>query len=367
VSRLRIVSALIAVTVIVSLTVVGLLVPHAAESVVVGIILPLEEETYSHSSEIESAIEMAIDELNEWGGIGETRIRLVLEEVEQDTENVTRAFEEIEAEHHPLMYITTGCGMLAILSPLAEANSVPLFGMASAIDATEGGDWVYRYFMSIQSEVHSIISLMTRLDVSSLGILYTSSPHGSSMNRSLSPEVAAAGWTVQSVGCPPSETDFSDEVDDLLTNEAIYVMTSCETLIGMLEAVQRSGFSGPVITATCGSSPDMRTMIPIDPVFMSAPSLYRPENLYALDFASDFEGAYNESLTHHGAISYDIIHLAHDLLKGRNATRADLGERLDHGFVFSGVMGTIRIEQGVRNFDVPVYPSIVSGGELAYL
>ncbi|MCU0859853.1 MAG: ABC transporter substrate-binding protein [Thermoplasmata archaeon] len=365
--RRPVAALLISSAVVLSLTAAALLASTPQEVAVVAAILPLEEEPYSHAKEIESAIMMAIDELNEWGGIGETRIKLVLEEVVQETSAVTAAFEQMEATHHPLFYVTMGCGMLSMLSPLAEATSAPLFGMASALGASEDSSWTYRYFISIPSEVYSIISLMGTLDASSIGILYTTSPHGCSVNESLSEEVAAAGWSVQSAGCPASETDYTDEVSSLLSNEAIYVMTSCELLVGMLEAVKDSGYSGHVISATCGSSPDMREMIPIDPVFMSAPSIYRPENVYALDFSIEFHERYNMSLTHHGGIAYDIVYLAHDILKGKNATRAELGASLDHGFVFSGVMGTIRIDQGVRNFDVPVYPAVVSGGELSYL
>lgn len=364
---MRVISSIVALALVTSLTAAVLLVPETEDTTVIALILPLEDERYSHADEIEMAAEMAAKELNKWGGIGESHIRVLPEVVEQNQTQVIAAFERIEEEYHPLVYVTMSCGMMSMLSPIAEAASAPLIGMASALDPTEDWSWTYRYFMSIPSEVHSIMSLMQALNAHSLGILYTTSPHGKSVNSTLSTELVAEGLTVQSVGCPSSEIDYTDEVDQLLSNDAIFVMTSCEYLVGMLEAVEDSGFDGQVISASCGSSPEMRKVLPIDPVFMSAPSIYRPENMYAIDFAKAFELEFNTSLTHHGAISYDIVRLVHDLLKGYNATRADLKEQLDSGFVFTGVMGILMTDAGTHDFDVPVYPAVVSGGELSYL
>jgi ABC-type branched-subunit amino acid transport system substrate-binding protein len=357
----------IAVAVIVSLALAVALAPSRDKTAVIAVILPVEEEPYSHTAEIEYAMSMAADELNRWGGIGDVKIKVVVEEVAVDSGLAVSLFEQMEDEYNPLLYITMNCGLLATLSPLAEASQVPLIGMASAPGVTEGYEWVYRYFTSAASEVHSVMSLMEELNIGSVGVLYTISPHGNGIHDLLEEEFTAAGGTIQSIGCPSNETDFSDEVASLSANEAIYAVTSCDTLIPMLDAVAQNGYSGHVITGSCGSSPKMRVLAPVDPVLVAAPSLYRPENVYALDFAAQFEHAYNTSLTLHGAIAYDIVNLVHGLLEGSDVTRENLGTKLGDGFIFSGVLGTMRTSPGVHDFDVPVYPAIVSGGELAYL
>ncbi len=364
---MRVISSVVALVLVASLTVAVLVAPRGEDEAVIALILPLEEEPYSHADKIVLAAEMAAEELDKWGGIGESSIRIVHEVVEQNAVLVTDVFQSIEDEYHPLAYVTMSCGMMTILSPLAEEASAPLIGMASALDTTQEWEWTFRYFMSISSEVHSIMSLMTAMDAHSLGIIYTTSPHGMSVNAALTAEMELEGLALQSVNCPSTETDYSDEVESLISNDAIFVMTSCEYLVGMLDAVKDSGYSGQVISASCGSSPGMRGILPIDPVFMSAPSVYRAENIYASDFAETFEEEFGEPLTHHGGISYDIVHIVHDILKGHNATRQDLVTNLDAGFIFTGVMGILTIDAGIHDFDVPVYPAVVSGGELSYL
>ncbi len=127
------------------------------------------------------------------GGIGDVKIKVVVEEVAVDPDLDASLFEAMEEQYNPLLYITMNCGLLATLSPLAEANQVPLIGMASAPGVTEGYEWVYRYFTSAASEVHSVMSLREELNIGSVGVLYTVSPHGNGINDLLEEEFTAAG------------------------------------------------------------------------------------------------------------------------------------------------------------------------------
>ena len=102
-------------------------------------------------------------------------------------------------------------------------------------------------------------------------------------------------------------------------------------------------------------------------MYVSAPILYKSENILAIEFTEKFSANFDIPFSHHAAVGYDIVYLVHDLLEGRDITREVLGERLATDFVFSGVMGSMRIESGVHDFVIPVYPAIVLEGELSYL
>jgi ABC-type branched-subunit amino acid transport system substrate-binding protein len=355
-----------AISIIAVLSSAVLLAP-SYDTVTIAVILPVDEGSFSHSEEIESAMTMAIDELNKWGGIGNVRIELAVEETLFESEAVSTLFERLERERSPVAYVTVSCGLLSALSPLAEAASVPLIGMASAPGLTEGFEWVYRYYTTVESEVDSTMRMLQPLDVSSLGILYTASSHGCGINELLVEEFSTVGGTVYSEGCGPEETDFTVAVANLSHAEAIYIVSSCNVIMEMLSAVHDSGYAGHVLMASNGASPDMTGLIDAEVVYVSAPAFYRLENMLASTFIERYESVHDAPLDHHGAIAYDLVYLVHALLEGCEVSREVLGYHLSKGFVFSGVVGNLRIDPGVHDFELPVYPAMVSEGELSYL
>ncbi len=358
--------AIAAVSIIAVLSSVVLITP-SPDTATIAVILPVDDGSFSHSAEIESAMTMAVDELNKWGGIGNVRIELAVEEAPLDPEALPTLFEKLEEERSPVAYVTVSCGLLSALSPLAEAASVPLIGMASAPGLTEGYEWAYRYYTTAESEVTSTMRTLQSLNVSSLGIIYTGSPHGCGINDLMVETFSAAGGTVDSERCALDETDFTTEVANLSHAEAIYIASSCSIIVDMMSTVHDSGFAGPVLTSSCGSSPGLYGMMDPEVVYVSAPAFYRLENPLASAFIERFESIHGAAPNHHGATAYDLVYLIHGLLEGHEASREVLGYHLDQGFVYSGVMGSLRIDPGVHDFQFPVYPAMVSEGELSYL
>lgn len=343
------------------------LMGETPESVKIGVIIPLEEGPTSHSDEVIHAVEMAMGELNAWGGIGDTRLEMVAVEVPANSESIVAAFEEMEAEHHPLVYITVSCSFLGTMAPLAEELAVPLIGLSSYPGATEGYQFTYRYNIPPEVEVGSAMSVLDYLDVDSVGILYSDSPHGCSVFEQFIDAFAEVGGTVQSQSCAADETDFSDEVANLTGLEAIFAVSTCTSLSTMFEAIQDSGYGGYVLGSSCASSTFMWTLDAADGVYVSAPLLYKQENIFASSFTEEFHQEYGISVTHHGAVVYDIVHLVHDLLEGREISRGSLESELSQGFIFTGVMGGFVIPPGGHDIAFNVYPARIVEGELLYL
>ncbi len=339
----------------------------SSETAVICVILPAEDSPLSHTPEIKSAMTMAVDELNHWGGIGNTEMELVIVETKVDPDAVASMFERLERDVRPLAYTTISCELLTLLAPLAEAAEAPLLGFASAPGLMEGYEWSYRYCVSSELEANSTIRILEMLEVGSLGVLYSSSPHGCGLNALLVEEFTAAGGTVKSQACDVDDTDFTDEIEALSDSEAIFAVARCGVMVAMLSALNESGYDGYMMASSCASSPRLREALPQGRVFVSSPILYKTENILAIEFTKKFTEEFAIPYSHHAAVSYDIVHLVHDLLEGHGLTRDILRQQLANDFVFSGVMGNLRIEAGTHDFLIPVYPSFVMEGELSYL
>ena len=339
----------------------------APKTALVGVIVPVDEGIVGHSEEVRDAVQMAMDELNAWGGIGNTRLRMVFEEVPGDSVSVTEAFEDMEAAHHPLFYITISCGFLGTLASLAEEVQAPLIGLSSYPGATEGFQYTYRYNIPPEVEVASAMSVMSDLNVTSVGLLYTQSPHGCTVHEAFSEAFTGIGGTVQDEPCALDETDFSAQIANLTGTEAIFAVSTCTSLAEMFVDIGASDYDGYVVSSSCGSSAFMWNLDAADGVYVSAPLLYKKENILARAFIEDFKQTYGLNVTHHGAVGYDIVHLVHGLLEGNEVTRASLELELSKGFMFTGVMGSLSIAGGEHDFDFSVYPARIVEGELLYL
>ena len=356
----------VSIVLVAGLSALALLTP-SSDTVAICVILPKEDALFSHSPEIEMAMTMAVEELNEWGGIGNTKIEVVIEEAEVEQEAVADLFERFEQDVRPIAYAAISCELLTMLSPLVEAAEVPLIGLASAPGLTEGYGWTFRYFISPEHESNATLRVLDSLDVDSLGILYSPSPHGCGVSGLLVEGFTASGGTVEQQACASDDTDFSDEIEAMIDMDAIFVVAHCPVMIAMFEALNESDYDGYLMASSCASSPRLREMIPQDGYYASAPILYKAENILAIEFTENFNENFAVPYSHHAAVGYDIVYLVHDLLEGHELTREVLDQQLEAGFVFSGVMGGMRVDAGSHDFPIPVYPVIVLEGELSYL
>ena len=363
--RRKLIAIAVGIVVIIAAVSSFVLLDQKKETVKIGVIVG-EPSTFSHAAEVNHALEMAAGDINKWGGVGSTEVELVTVVTSIDETQAVAAFHSIEDEHHPLFYITVGCELMSVVGPVADGIGVPLIGLGSAPGLTEGLDWVFRFYVSADEEASVAASMLADLEVESLGILHSVNPHGCGINDALVDEFLAFGKAVESEGFDLS-SDISERISNLSDNEAIYCVGSCGEIVEMMQEIRNSGYEGHLMVASCGSIPQMWGLPQMQGVYVSAPLIYRTENIYAQDFMEQFESTYEIPPTHHGAVVYDIMYLVRGLMEDLDLTRGALKEQLDNGFVFSGTVGILRIDSGDHDFDLAVFPATISEGGLRYL
>ncbi|MCJ2539810.1 MAG: ABC transporter substrate-binding protein, partial [Candidatus Thermoplasmatota archaeon] len=142
-SKLRLVSFI--VVAIVAMSVIA--VSHYGqeerlEPVKVGVVLPLTGPA-SFLVDIRDGMLLAVDEVNDDGGIDGRPLKLIVKDSESSPEAGLAAFERIEAKHKPAMYFSATSSVSNAIAPRAEELGVPLMGLVVSMTGfTEGREWV---------------------------------------------------------------------------------------------------------------------------------------------------------------------------------------------------------------------------------
>ncbi len=336
------------------------------EPVIIGVIVPLTG-VFSHMSEVRDTLQMAVDELNEHGGLNNRRIELVVADSESNASVAASEFERIESECHPLVYISVTSATTAAILPLAEEVGVPVIGVAVASTDLSGCEWFFRYYTTTAYEVDTAAEIVDMLGVTSLGVIYTTDAYGDNYAHAIEEHYNGTSVSVEFAPTQYDHEDFSDEIATLSDNEALFMVGPRTNLVTMLCQVNSSGYAGHVIAASGATAPSVTSLPEVEGTYMVSPLFYNPANIMADEFLERFHENFAYSPTHIAACGYDSMNLLWGLMIDHELTRDTVRTVMEEGFVFTGVMGNLKVQEGCHDIPFPLFPAVVSGGELWYL
>ena len=103
---------------------------HEEDPIKIGAIISLTGPA-SHLVDVRDSMELAVEEVNAWGGINGRKLDLIVEDSRSSPEAAKKAFDRIEALDHPLLYVSVTSVVSSALSPLAKKNRVVLVGLVA--------------------------------------------------------------------------------------------------------------------------------------------------------------------------------------------------------------------------------------------
>jgi len=363
-----------AATVVVVLVIVAVLLVAAWISsgvsrpeVTILIIVPLTGAS-SYLVDVDEAMSLVANKINRWGGLNGAKIRLIIEDCESDPEIAAQKFAEAEEKYNPIAVVTPTRGAAEQLASLAEESGVVLISVGfSTEELIEGMEWSFRYYPSSDSEVGSAMSILHKLNVSSLGMLYVNDPCVITTKAALAETFEDAGGFVEELMFAETCEAEIEDLSDVLDNEAIYVAALRCQFAAVFAELNNSGYEGHVLSSSEAAAPDLWGIPDAQGVYVNAPIIYNPRAAISSTFPTEFEEYYGRELTFSGAVGADVMMLIWGLLQDREVSRDMLRQQLNQGFVFSGILGVVESEEGSNSVEIPLYPAQIIGGELEYL
>jgi branched-chain amino acid transport system substrate-binding protein len=330
-------------------------------------ILPLSGSGSATAIEARDGALIAVDEINEFGGINGRPIELVVVDCETNAAVATEKFRTMEADSPPLFYMTALSSISATVAPLAEEAGAPLIAVVSTDSSlTNGKEWVFRYYSGTEQEVGVQLEFLSQFGVKRLGILASNDSFGISTSVALKREFEAVGGTAQVERFATSETDFALEIQNVSANEAVYCVAALVQLKQVLVQLNQSAYQGPILTSAGAAAPYILSTPEADGVYLAAPAIYSFANYEAVSFDGKFEERYGRPVSHQAASSYDAIRIVAGLLRDREPSREGLREALTGGFVYNGSLGNITASAGEHDFAFDLFRARIDDGKLVY-
>ena len=320
-----------------------------------------------HLVAVRDGMQLAVDEVNVWGGVNGRKIELIVEDSKSSKEEGKKAFERIEARDHPLLYVSvTSSGSMAV-APLAEKNKAVLVGLTALTHhLTKQKAWVFRYYTSRETEVKPILDILRHLKVKKLGVLYQDDEFGVSVYELLKESFVKSGGSVVAVPFAVRNPDFKSRISKLKDTEAIYVAGFVKNEGKAIRQLKKERYPGFIlghsgVTNLVGKIPET------EGVYVASPLMYNPDFVFAREVKDKYETRYGRPFTHQAANGYDFIKLVAALMEDGEVSRESIRRHLEGGFIHPGIFGELDIKPGNHDISIPLHPARIEKGKIKFL
>lgn len=351
------------VIVLTGLAVFFMLRAEKEEPIKISAILSISGPESKTGEDVRDGVLLAVDEINSWGGVNGREIELIISDSKTKPQEGMEAFNKIEANHHPVMCISTSTSVSMALAPLAGANKVVLVGLGvTAPEFSKQNEWVFRYFPTAYVEVLPILSILQNLEVNKLGVLYLNDEFGTSVFELVKEKFERAGGTVKSEVFELREPDFKEQIAKLKDMEAIYSVGFPTHLEKVIKQLKEENFKGFILAPNPAARPTIRDIPEANGVYVAAPMVY----LFAGELKEKYEAKYGKTFNHIAAHGYDFIKLLAGLLEDKEISRENVKRLLEEGFIYPGVFGVLDVKPGEHDITFPLHPAQIIDGKLKY-
>jgi branched-chain amino acid transport system substrate-binding protein len=340
------------------------------DSIHFGAILSLSDPSgpVYEGIEVRDGMMLALNEINEWGGINGKPINLIIQNSHINTKSAIDAFLTIEEKYNPIVYITTFNSISIALAHYTRKNNALQFGLVvTAPSYTNNFDHAYRFWPMVQDELPVLLRLFNSLEIRKIGVLYIDDEYGRALYSRLEEEFSDKGGIVKGAAFQFFDNDITHLLKGFQGVDAIYSVGFPFQLSFILEQINESGFSGHIISTDALALPNLRSNKKIDNTYFICPLVYNKKFIYAKDVKEKYEKKYNKQFNHYAASGYDVVKIIAGLLEGNNTTLKGLKHELKKGFTYTGCFGIVTLERGKRDLSFSLYPAKIENGQIEFM
>lgn len=340
----------------------------------IGAILPLTGSGAKYGQSAKNGIELALEEINESGGINGNIIKVIYEDSKlEPKEGISAIRKFLTIEKVPAIIGAMASSVTLAIAPIAEENKIVLLSpTSSSADITDAGDYIFRNTYSDIYEGGRMASYVyVHKKYHRVGILHINNDFGVGLSRNFTERFEELGGKVViTESYEQDATDFRSQLSKVeQTNpDAIYLVGYSEmgTILRQAKELRIETpffscilFEDPKILETAGEA--------ADGVFYAFPA-YNPDSgsEHISKFVQAFEKKYGKKPNIYAASSYDSMKILAKAMEQGGFSSNGIKEALYSIKDFQGVTGKTSFDQ---NGDVtkPIGIKQVNNGEFVWV
>ncbi|HEX2080335.1 MAG TPA: ABC transporter substrate-binding protein [Longimicrobium sp.] len=350
------------------------------DAIYIGVAGPLGA---ANGASMRMAAEMAVEEINQDGGIDGRTVRLVMMDDRADPQVALTVADSLRRDGRVVAvvgHVNSGASIKAATVYNSESGAgEPLMHISPASSApafTNAGPWSFRVTPTDLEFSPVLAQGAARLGRRRAAVLYANDDYGQGVMTTFERAFRSGGGAVVSADpYLPAVVERGDELDPYLTRamrrgaDALVIGGQAEAGLKIVQAARRLGYTGPILGSD-GLTGIKDAGAPAEGVFVSSAFLPDRPTESARQFVANYRERFKSFPDHRGAMTYDVINLLRRAIDEVGADRAALRDYvarigMEGGSpAFEGVSGTIRFD---RNGDVvgkDVSLGVVRGGQL---
>lgn len=319
--------------------------------ITLGSILILSGAVAAYGQQNETGIEIAIDHLNEDGGLlGGREVGVEIRDNAADPDQTTTVLRELASNPEiPIIVGPTGTGGTVAAAPLAEQLGIAIISPGSA-GTWQGdfNDWTFRVNLTTNNVLPDVLDeVMGEYEVDTAAVIYDQAvTNNASEQEAAQDALAAADVDVKTVeAIRTGDRNFGPQIAAMLEGEhpeLMYVAAGTDEAALIMSQARERGYKGPfmggagmndpsIFDLSGGASAGAITFFPFDP---------KADREIVSRFVDDYRERHGETPPAFAALAYDATMLAANAIESagtldREEVRDALGNITDLELVAS--------------------------------
>ncbi len=334
----------------------------------IGAILPLTGPIGFFGKYERNALSIALDEINQNGGINGQKIKVVYEDSQNNPRLAVSAMNKlINTEKIPVA-LTQMSGVSMALAPIADQRKVVLVSLAMHPDLAKKSKYVFRIYESVAQESQAMANFLIKNSFKRIGIIYIEDVWGQEAESSFVKQLHALNNDIVfSEGFSKQTKDFKELIAKLKTKslDALFIAAYGPGVGILAKQIRESGLTVPLF-GNVGMSWDYVLKIAgpaLEGAIVVMPKFYAPE-YSSLDFVKKYRKRFGTDPNFESAFTYDAFKIIATTMKKYGITSEQIQNGLMRLKTYNGISGTFIFDQyGDTKMDTTVFRK-VTGGKL---
>lgn len=326
----------------------------AAGEIRLGLITPLTGSVSSYGISVKNAVTLAVERLNEAGGVAGSQLKLFVEDDKGDPiESANAAMKLINREKVDLIVgpVITPC--VTAVAPICQDHKVPMITPTGTGDKlTDVGDYIFRacFKDSFQGTVMARYAY-ERLGLKRAAIIYDiANPYSAGLMNAFKQKFTELGGKITTVqSYSTGDMDFSAQITSIIMSnpEALFVPTYHDTAGPIVLQARQQGFQGVFLGVDGWDSPDLAELAGghEEGAYIVNHYSLQDKSETSQSFVAAYRSAFNRDPDALAALGYDAVLIVAEALKlSKGQTGAALKDALGKAQNIEGATGTINMD-----------------------